>query len=109
VRILLDECVNAGIKEALPGHEVSTVSEIGWRTSKDGPLLAFAHTRFDVFITVDRNLPYQQNVKVLKMGVIVVRVQSNQIDSYKPVLAVLQKVIKTVQPGEVIVVNPLQL
>ncbi len=103
MRILLDECVNAGIKEALPNHEVSTVSEIGWRTSKDGPLLAFAQTCFDVFVTVDRNLPYQQNVKALKIGIIVIRVQSNQIDSYRPTFNALQKAVESVQPSEVIV------
>ena len=109
MRILLDECVNAGIREALAGHEVSTVSEVGWRTSKDGPLLAFAQTCFDVFVTVDRNLPYQQNVKALKIGIVVVRVQSNQIDSYGPVLGALQKAVETVQTGEVVILNPLQL
>ncbi len=56
MRILLDECVNAGVKAAFPGHAVKTVSEIGWQGSKDGPLLAYAQGSFDVFVTIDRKL-----------------------------------------------------
>lgn len=56
MRILLDECVNTGVKKAFVGHTVSTVTEIGWRQSKDGPLLKHAENHFDVFVTIDRRL-----------------------------------------------------
>jgi hypothetical protein len=49
VRILIDECVHAGVRRAFTGHEVKTVTQIGWRSSKDAPLLEFAETAFYVF------------------------------------------------------------
>ena len=60
MRLLLDECVPARLQRALPSHQVSTVTQEGWSGFKNGKLLALAAARFDVFITVDKNLPYQQ-------------------------------------------------
>ena len=59
MRILLDECVHVGVKAAFGGHVVESVTEIRWRSSKDGPLLAFAQEEFDVFVTIDRSLEHQ--------------------------------------------------
>jgi predicted nuclease of predicted toxin-antitoxin system len=56
VRILLDECVPSRLKAAFPGQAVQTVTEAGWRTSKDRPLLLFAQERFDLLVTIDRKL-----------------------------------------------------
>ena len=60
MRILLDECVNAGVKAAFAGHEIKTVTEAGWRGAKDGPLLALAQKSFDVFVTIDRRFGRQK-------------------------------------------------
>lgn len=54
MRILLDECVHAGVRAAFPGYSVSTVTEAGWRGGKDGSLLGLAERGFDVFVTIDR-------------------------------------------------------
>ena len=56
MRILLDECVHIGVKAAFSGHIVKSVTEVGWRSRKDGPLLALAQEEFDVFVTIDRSL-----------------------------------------------------
>jgi len=84
VRVLLDECVNAGVRSALPGIDVQTVTEIGWRSGKDGPLLSFAQNSFDVFVTIDRKLEHQQNIRILNIGVVVVHVRNNELDSLLP-------------------------
>jgi hypothetical protein len=102
VHILLDECVNAGLRAAFPGHTVKTVAEIGWRSAKDGPLLAHAQAHFDVFVTVDGNLEHQQNLRKLNMGFVVVRVPSNEITSYRPLFARIQAAAENVQAGEVV-------
>lgn len=67
MRILLDECVPARLKKAFPGHAVQCVSQTGWRTSKDGPLLSFAQDRFDVFVTVDRRLETQNDLSKFRL------------------------------------------
>ena len=62
MRILLDECVNAGVRAAFPVHSVTTVSRAGWRSAKDGPLLLFAERSFDVFVTIDQRLERQNKL-----------------------------------------------
>ena len=107
MRILLDECVNAGVRRAFPGHVVETVPESGWRSSKDGPLLVLAQDRFDVFVTLDASLEHQNNLKKLRLGFVIVRVRNNEIASYQPIFNQLKTAAETVQPGEVIhVVSP---
>jgi predicted nuclease of predicted toxin-antitoxin system len=107
VRILIDECVHVGVKAAFPGHAVKTVSEIGWHSAKDGPLLAYAQERFDVFVTIDRKLERQHNLKELKLGFVLARVPNNKIESYRPIFAQLQRAAEDVKPGEVLhVVHP---
>ena len=101
MRILLDECVNAGVKAAFAGHAVKTVSEIGWRKTKDGPLLAYAQDRFDVFVTIDRSLERQQDLQRLRLGFVVARVPSNEIVSYRPIFAALREAAERVKTGDV--------
>jgi len=102
VRILLDECVNAGVKAAFPGHAVRTVSEIGRQGTKDGSLLAYAQDSFDAFVTIDRKLERQHDLKKLRMGVVVARVPRNEIVAYRPIFAALLAVPTRVKAGEII-------
>lgn len=104
MRILLDECIHAGVKAAFPGHIVKSVTEIGWRTSKDGPLLAHAQEQFDVFITIDRSLEFQQNLASFKLGFVVARVRSNELIHYIPIFEQLRKAAESVQKGSVMCV-----
>jgi hypothetical protein len=99
VRILLDECVHAGVKAAFPGHEVRTVSEIGRQSSSD-PALLDAAEAFDVFVTVDRKLPFQNRIDNRRFGVVLVRVPSNRIEAYRPLFPALLKCVESITPGE---------
>ena len=105
MRILLDECVHAGVRAAFPGHSVRTVTETGWRSSKDGPLLAFAEREFDIFVTIDRKLAHQHNLATLKLGVVLVRVRDNTLASYQPVFSQLESAVEKVRPGELVKVE----
>jgi hypothetical protein len=102
VRILLDECVHAGVRAAFSGHTVKTVTESGWRSTKDGQLLLFAEKRFDVFLTVDRRLEFQNHLPKFKLGFIVVRVPSNRFHSFVPLFDELLDAATSVRPGEII-------
>jgi hypothetical protein len=62
VKVLLDECVDWRLARDIPGHSVKTARQMGWTTIKNGELLALAAAEFDVFVTVDRNLSFQQNL-----------------------------------------------
>jgi predicted nuclease of predicted toxin-antitoxin system len=102
MRVLLDECVNPRVRAAFSDHEVSTVVDMGWRGITNGKLLALAQEAFDVFVTLDRNLEYQQNLSLLKFGIIVVRVPDNKIGSYRPLFSDLLRAAEVILPGEVI-------
>lgn len=62
MKILIDECVPRRIKQLLSGHEAQTVQELGYSGYLNGELLRIAEDRFDLFITSDQNLRYQQNL-----------------------------------------------
>jgi len=59
VKILFDECVPKRLRRLLPGYDISTVTEQGWTGIKNGELLKRVKEKFDVFLTVDRNLAFQ--------------------------------------------------
>ena len=82
MRVLLDECVPRVLRAELPGHEVKTVAEVGWAGVKNGTLLQRAGTQYDVLLTVDRNLEYQQSFAGVTIAVIVVDVRSNDIANH---------------------------
>ena len=65
MRVLLDECVNPRVRAVFSKHHVSTVLEMEWGGVSNGRLLALVQNLFDVFVTVDRNLEYQQNLRKL--------------------------------------------
>lgn len=64
MRILVDESLPRYTKRMLQGYTVYTVQEMGWTGTKNGKLLSLAETRFDVFLTVDKNLRYQQSFAI---------------------------------------------
>jgi hypothetical protein len=79
MRVLLDECVPRALRNDISGHEVKTVAEMGWAGVKNGELMRLAATQFDVLLTVDRNLEYQQSFATLSLAVVVVHAPSNDI------------------------------
>ena len=102
MRILLDECVNAGVKAAFPGHSVKTVSEISWRSSKDGPLLGHAEKSFDIFVTIDCRLERQHDLTKLRLKFVIAHVPTNEITSYLPIFPALLSAAANVRLGEVV-------
>ena len=60
MRVLIDECLTRKLKFELPDHLVQTVPEAGWASKQNGELLRLAESEFDVFLTNDRNIEYQQ-------------------------------------------------
>ncbi len=63
MNIIIDECVPHIVKKRLPNRLIKTVQEMGWSGEKNGELLKLVEAEFDVFITSDKNLSYQQNLE----------------------------------------------
>ena len=101
MRVLLDECVPRALRHDVPGHEVTTVAEAGWAGVTNGELLRLAATRFDVMITVDRNLEYQQSFAALRIAVIVINATSNDITVLRPLMPEVLAAIPLAKPGAV--------
>ncbi len=99
MRILLDECVDARLAREIVGHDVKTVPQMGWAGAPDGPLLEQAEGEFDVFVTTDRNLPFQQNLAKLNLAVIVLEARTNRLVDLKGLVPNLLEALSTAAPG----------
>jgi predicted nuclease of predicted toxin-antitoxin system len=78
MKVLIDECAPRALKLILAsnGHEFLTVQDAGWSGKENGELLALAEVEFDVLVTLDTNLRYQQNLAGRKISIVVLRAQS---------------------------------
>jgi hypothetical protein len=102
---LLDENFPADFAALLVGHEASNVHSHGWAGIKNGELLRRAHGVCDVFVTLDRNLEFQQNIKVLPYGIVVVRSRSNRIIDLTPHIPAILLAASQVGPGRAVTVG----
>lgn len=101
MRILLDENFPADFSKLLVGHEVFTVHNLGWSGVKNGELLRRAQSICEVFVTLDRNLEFQQNLKILPFGVVVVRSVSNRMADLTPHITSILAAASRATPGQV--------
>jgi predicted nuclease of predicted toxin-antitoxin system len=91
MRVLLDESLPRRLRAELIGHQVLTVVECGWSGVKNGRLLGLAAARFEVFVTADQNLQYQQNLANLPLSVVVLVAKSSRFEALQPLVgAVLE-------------------
>jgi hypothetical protein len=102
MRVLLDECLPRKLKRELSGHEVRTVPEAGWAGIKNGRLLRLAEVDFDVFVTIDNNLPFQQDLASFELGVVILNAPDNKLGSLQPLMPQVLIVLSVIQPGQVI-------
>ena len=105
MRVLIDECLPKKLKREMPGHDVMTVQERGWSSKKNGELLRLLQGEFDVFLTADQNLTYQQNLSKTSVAVIVLVAPKNRIEALKPLMPKVREVLKSIKPGEVVQVG----
>lgn len=94
------------LRRDLSGFFVRTAQEEGWSAFKNGDLLRRAAERFEVLVTIDQRIRYQQNVARLSIGVVVIEVPDTRLACLRQLLAELRNAMETVKPGEVLVVKP---
>ncbi|HEY0079717.1 MAG TPA: DUF5615 family PIN-like protein [Pyrinomonadaceae bacterium] len=100
MKLLLDECIDRRLAKDLEGYEVKTVPQMGWAGIKNGELLSLAEKEFDVFITVDRNLSFQQNLPIFNIAVLVLHVASNRLADLKPLTPKILSRIASLTKGQ---------
>jgi hypothetical protein len=102
MKVLLDECVPRKLRRELTEHEVLTVTEQGWSGIKNGKLLALAEAEFEVFLTVDQNLKYQQNLKAFNIGVILLVARNNRLKTLLPLMPEAREALENIKAGDFI-------
>jgi hypothetical protein len=101
VKILLDECVDRRLGRLLIGHDVKTVPQLGWATIQNGKLLSLAAKEFDIFLTVDRNLAFQQPITEFSIGVVVLQARTNRLQDLEILIPKVLSVLREIRKGEV--------
>lgn len=102
MRVLLDERLPRRLRADLRDHEVRTVQEEGWAGMKNGALLRVAAGQFDVLLTVDRSILFQQNLKGLSIGVLAMVAQGNRFSDLRPLMTQVRHALPKVRAGEVL-------
>jgi hypothetical protein len=104
MKVLLDECVTRYLKRDFTGHEVHTAEEAGFKGLRNGLLLQAASGQYDVLVTVDQNLQFQQNLKNFAIAIVVLKSQRSTYPTLKPLMPRVLEALEKIKPGEIIAV-----
>lgn len=104
MRVLVDECAPKALKQFLAkhGHQCQTVQEVGWSGKQNGDLLALAEPKFEVLVTVDANVSYQQNLQGRSIAIVVVHSSSNRLEHLRQWFPACELALKRIRPGEIV-------
>ena len=103
MRILIDECIDERFRNSLPGYDCQTVRYAGLAGLKNGDLLAAAETgKFDVFLTVDQGIEYQQNLTARKIAILILHARSNRLKDLLSLVPACLARLESLQPGQIV-------
>lgn len=105
-RVLFDENMPRQLRRHLDGCEVRTAQEEGWSGLKNGKLLAKAAASFDVLLTADQRMRFQQNLARFDIAVVVIEVRDTTIENLLPLLPTIRDALSRAVSGKVVVVMP---
>ncbi len=98
MKVLLDECTPRILKRLLSSFDIVTVQELGWTGIKNGELLARAEEQFDVLVTTDKNLRYQQNLSSRRLAII--ELPTNQVPVVAQLATAVQEALAAISAGD---------
>jgi predicted nuclease of predicted toxin-antitoxin system len=102
MRILLDECIPRKLRTRMSGHECRTVHEEGWAGRKNGELLQAADSAgFQVFLTLDRGIEFEQNLQQRKITIVLIKTKSNRLADLLPHVGEILKVLSSIGPSQI--------
>ncbi len=102
MRILIDECLDWRLCRALPEHHCASVQQMHWGGLTNGALLQKAQTEFDVFLTGDTNLSFQQNLTKFNISVIVLEARSTRLIDTLQLMTQVLTILTSIEPGQVL-------
>ena len=98
MKVLLDECVPWPMHKLLAGHDCTTAQKRGWGGIKNGDLLGRAEDEFDLFVTSDQNMRYQQNLAGRRIAIL--ELSTNDLRRILAAAALLHATLAAIQPGD---------
>jgi predicted nuclease of predicted toxin-antitoxin system len=105
MKLLLDECIPRRLKQDFMGCRVFTVEDAGLKGLKNGELLQAASGKYDVLVTVDKNIPSQQNLVSLKIAFLILRAKTNKYNTLKELVPKALAALENIQPGDVVYIE----
>jgi predicted nuclease of predicted toxin-antitoxin system len=102
MKVLFDKGVPIRLRRALPDLDITTIQELGWDELANGELLAQAQDEFDVLISTDSNIKYQQNLPDYEIALIVLRAFNTKLESYLPLVPEIELAVQTISAGDVV-------
>ena len=106
MRLLLDECVPRPLLRDLADHDAHHTVDMGWSSKRNGELLKLMlGERFEALLTVDQNLPFQQNLTASGISVVVAVARTNRVKELRPLMPRVLEALATIKPGEFISVG----
>lgn len=101
MRVLLDEHLPIDLSLQLHGHTVDTVAGLSWAGIKNGELLSCMRGHYDVLITMDRGIEFQQQISTLPFGIVIIRARSNRMQHLSPLVPAIRAAVAASKPGRV--------
>lgn len=102
MKLLLDECVPRRLRKDFIGHATLTIEQAGLKGLKNGSLLREASKEFDVLVTVDKNIEYQQDISNIPVAILILAARTNRYESLSPLIPNALRALETVKKGEII-------
>ena len=103
MRLLLDECIDERLRLLFSGHECNSARYAGLAGLKNGELLLAAEAAdFDVLVTVDQNIPDQQNLTSRRLSLLVLCAPTNRLHDLQRLVPIALGALKSIQPGQVV-------
>ena len=107
MKVLLDECLPKDFCKSLPEHECHTARRAGFGGKTNGDLLTAAELAgFNVLITVDKSIPYQQSLAARKLAVVILWALSNDLEDLLPLATACIRALRSIKPGQVLRIPP---
>ena len=98
MKVLLDHCVPRPLRRHLPGHSVKTAYQMNWALVKNGALIHAAEAEFDVMISSDQSLRYQQNLKKRRLALIIL--PTNHLPTVLELAPKIRAALDRIRPGD---------
>jgi len=103
MRILIDECIDRRLRDFLPGHECQTARYAGFGGLENGALLTAAeNAKFDVLLTGDRGIEFQQDLRRRNIAILIVYAKSIRLKDLLPHVATCLARLESIQPGQIV-------